>query len=94
MKYSNYLKHLKLNELKEEQRDLAETIGLENYVKLLLKFGGNNLYIPKADKLIVPIRNKLIFDEFTGDNYRSLSYKYDLSENTIRQIITENNSDF
>lgn len=91
MNNSNYLQYLKLNELKEEQRDLAETIGLESYVKLLLKFGGNNLYIPKVDKLIVSIRNRLIIDEFNGKNYSSLSYKYNLSKNAIRQIISENN---
>lgn len=40
---------IRASDLNEEQLQLAELIGLDNFKKLVLTFGGLNLYIPKKD---------------------------------------------
>lgn len=85
-----YLKHLRIEDLKEEQKELAETIGLQSYIKLMKNFGGSNIYIHKPERANIIARNKLIINDFTGYNYRELAKKYNLSKNALKQIISEN----
>ncbi len=86
------LSEIELDDLYGEQKELAELIGIETYVKLVRLIGGSNIYIAKADKLVNIFRNKKIRSEFTGDNYNALAIKYGLSERRIRNII--NNIDY
>ena len=48
--------------------------------------GGIVTYIPK-NKIDIPVRNKLIYSEFTGNNSKELARKYNLSEYWICKII-------
>ena len=70
-----------------EQKELAETIGLEAYRKLIANYGGNPVYIPKAETVLKEIREREIIEKFDGKNYRTLSKEYGVSEKTIRKII-------
>ncbi|MDE5583072.1 MAG: DNA-binding protein [Ruminococcus sp.] len=70
-----------------EQRELAETVGLEAYRKLVKNYGGMTLYIPKREIIPKDVRNKEIKKSINGSNYRELARKYELSEMTIRRII-------
>lgn len=51
--------------------------------------GGKVLYFPRAESLKTFIRDQQIFKEFTGNNHKALSDKYDLTEPRIYQIIQE-----
>lgn len=42
------LSHLELCHLPDEQRALAECIGLDAYKRLLAAYGGDRIHIPKA----------------------------------------------
>lgn len=44
--------NIKIQDLQGEQRQIAETIGLEAYLKLVKIYGGTNIYIAKIDKLL------------------------------------------
>lgn len=79
----------RFDQLSGEQRELAETIGLESYRKLVEQYGGNPLYIPKSKTVLKEIIRKEISKNFDGKNYRKLSIKYGLSEKTIRKILSE-----
>lgn len=46
------LDQLILEQLHGNQRELAETIGIEAYKRLVLKYGGGNIYICKPDTLL------------------------------------------
>lgn len=70
-----------------EQRELAETIGLDAYKKLVKNFGGSHLYIPKAETVLKNIRNAEILKKFNGSNHKKLSREYNISENTVRNIL-------
>lgn len=76
-----------LENLKEEQKEVAEIIGIENYIKLVKYFGGSSIYIHKADTISRVIRDEQIKEEFNGRNYKELALKYNLSVNQIREIL-------
>ena len=42
---------INLDDLVGTQRDIAETIGIESYIKLCKSFGGDTIYIQKYSEL-------------------------------------------
>lgn len=84
------LNQLRLEDLKGEScYQMAEAIGMEAFRKLVLAFGGTDPYIPKAESLILPVRNILINREYDGTNEFQLSRKWGVSERYIREIAKE-----
>lgn len=75
----------------EQQKSIAELIGIENYIKLVDFYGGSSIYIYKRDSFLRILRDKQIRKEFKG-NYRELAQKYNLTEIAIRNIIGEQNT--
>ena len=84
--------NIKIQDLQGEQRQIAETIGLEAYIKLVKIYGGTNIYIAKIDKLLSIKRDTEIVKRFNGYNYKSLANQYRLSERAVREIINRENS--
>ncbi len=79
---------LTLDDFKEEQRRIAETVGVEAYLKLTRVFGGTNIYIAKAEEVVKRAdRDRKIREEFDGSNYAQLALKYGLTEVWIRNIV-------
>ena len=78
-------------DLTPEQLEMADCIGHESYGKLVDKYGGQSIYIPKADSVVRSARDEKICSEFNGFNYKYLCMKYNLSERTIRAITAEKN---
>lgn len=75
------------DQLREDQKELAEVIGLEAYKKLVRHYGGNQLYIQQADSVLKDLRDKEMNEKFDGSNYKELSREYGISEMTIRDIV-------
>lgn len=73
--------------INDEQKQIAEIIGIDAYIKLVRNFGGTSIYIWKQDSLIKDIRDKKIRQEFNGSNYSLLAKKYNLTDRTIRDIV-------
>ena len=81
---------LNFEDLRDEQRMIAEAIGIEPYLALTRKFGGTSLYIAKAEDIQRRIdRDRRIREEFDGSNYAQLASKYGLTEVWIRNIVYE-----
>lgn len=81
------LDKLMLQQLHGFQREIAETIGIEAYRKLVARYGGSSIYIGKGGSAKNDDRDAEIYSRFTGKNYLELAHIYDLAENTIREII-------
>ena len=79
----NELMELCKEEISEVFSQVIDAIGLENALKVSKIAGGSNLYIPKAETIQRPLKNKIIQDEFNGYNYRELALKYNKSESTV-----------
>lgn len=86
------LDELKMEDIADEQQKaLAELIGIENYKKLVEVYGGSSsIYIYKRDSFLRTLRDKKIKEEFKG-NYKELAQKYNLTEMAIRNIVGEQN---
>lgn len=78
-----------LDQLDGEQYDLAELIGIEAYIKLVRCYGGDSIYICKADTVMKTSRNNEICEKFNGYNYRELAKEYNLSVKAIREITAD-----
>lgn len=84
--------NFEIDDLSGNQKEIAELIGLENYIKLSKRYGGDDsLYIAKIDKLFNAKRNKQIVDEFNGYNYQYLADKFNLSVRMVREILADFN---
>ena len=77
------------SDLNDDQLQLAGLIGMDNFKKLVLTYGGMSLYIPKKDCFDRAARNEEIRKKFTGGNFRELAYEYDLTEVQIRSIVSD-----
>lgn len=73
----------------EQQKEIAEVIGIEAYRKLVDYYGGSRIYIEKSDTITRPDRNTEIKKKFNGGNYKQLAKEYKLSEETIRRIVNK-----
>ena len=78
---------IRMTDIPEEYRDIAEAIGMDAFVRLTLLCGGQTLYIPKRESLERCARDRDIRARFDGSNYRALASQYRLSERQIRKII-------
>ncbi len=81
-----------LEDLNEEQRQLAELIGLEGYRALVRTYGGTHIDVPKADRLTMDRRNEQIIETYDGYNIRELARRWGLSESRI-YVITKGKRD-
>lgn len=87
------VQNINLDDLPEDCRQIAEVIGLEALVRLVKAYGGETLYLPKADRLAIGARNREIRKNFNGRNYRELARRYNLTETWIREIVAERRID-
>lgn len=78
-----------VDQLRSDQRELAEIIGLEAYKKLVVNYAGSFLYIQKIDSVLKDLHDEEIREKFDGGNYGSLAREYDLAEATVRDIVAE-----
>ena len=83
------LEMVQMENLDEEQRVLAELIGLEAFKSLVRAFNSTSIYIPKIESLEKTVRDELIKEEFDGSNYKELALKYGLTETWIRNIVLD-----
>lgn len=82
------LDKLTIDDLDEEQRELAECIGMDAYKKLLETYAGSRITVRMPKRITLPLRNKKIKNKFNGYNYRELAREYNLSEDMIRKIVS------
>lgn len=81
---------LTLDDLRDEQRSIADAIGVDAYLQLTKTFGGTTIYIAKAEEIARRNdRDRQIREEFDGSNYTQLALKYGLTEVWIRNIVAE-----
>lgn len=82
-------KLVSLDQLRGDQRELSELIGLEAYKKLISGYAGSFLYIQKIDSILKDVRDDEIREKFDGGNYGALAREYNLAEATVRDIVAE-----
>lgn len=82
------IENISLDDIKnEEQKALAQTIGIEAYIRLVKMYGGTSVYVFKQDSLTKSLRDERIKQEFNGRNYSYLAKKYNLTQQRVRDIV-------
>lgn len=85
---------LKINEIPLQYKDLAEFLGIELFVEFCKYFGGSYIYVPTEKTLDNLIRNKNIIEMHNNKiDVRTIAKKYNLSNNSVKQIIKKMLSD-
>ena len=79
MMYKEFAKMVKIADLNDIHKDVAETIGLENFIKLSYEFGGTAIYIPTTKTLTSDLRLGMALEEFDGGNKSKVCKKYMVS---------------
>ena len=69
--------------------DVVEAVGVSAAKKLLTVFGGESIYFPKPEGMIRASRDRKIYEEFNGSNFRHLARKFKLTTRQIRSIVRE-----
>lgn len=82
------IEKITIKEIPQNNQDLAQLIGIENFKKLVKYMGGSSIYIPKEQTLTLNLRNKNIKKEFNGD-IKILSRKYQITKSQIRNILKQ-----
>lgn len=76
-------------DIPDAYKPIIDMIGLENVIKLSQYFMGDKIYLPKADRLLSPARNRIIRREYNGKNTKELAQDYDITTNQILQIVRD-----
>lgn len=80
-----------LDNLAPAQREIAEAIGLEPYLKLVRLINGDSIYLPKYESLYTDAqrieRDEEIISKFDGYNFDALASEYNLCKRTLYNII-------
>lgn len=58
-------------------------IGMDDFIKMVCRFGGKNIYIPKPCMLENIILEHHIKQEYNGKNIKELSDRYSISRPTV-----------
>lgn len=66
---------------------LVDIMGIEAFIQLIKQYGGSSLYIPNENSVLKPIRNRLIKENFNGNNYKQLAKEFKISEMQVRNIV-------
>ncbi len=69
-------------------REIAEEIGTDNLLKLSVLVGGSTFYLPRKERILRPLRNIKIREEYNGYNTAELSRKYGVSQRWVQQIVS------
>ncbi len=86
----DFLQEISIDDLPTAQREIAELIGLEAYLKLVVTYGGMRpLYIPKFTEIKREIRNRELCKKFDGYNFQELAREYELTEVMVREIVRD-----
>lgn len=85
--YTNFLDEIPYDYLDNKQKEIVDLIGIDAYIILVKEFGGEFLYIVKAETIAVDYRNKRIIELFDGSNYKALAKQFDLTERYVRKIV-------
>ncbi len=82
-------KDIELSDIPESVRDIAIELGFQTFLRVLFVCGGEQVYLPKLDRVLLRVRNRCIRTKFNGRNHRELARRYSLSVSRIRVILSE-----
>ena len=91
MDNNEILRNVDVSDIPETYQPVVSLIGLDNFLKMCNYAMGDELYFPMQESILRNARNRLIIQEYNGNNLSELSRKYGLTRNYIRNIVKGSN---
>lgn len=67
---------------------LYDEFGVETIAKIIHMFGGGSIYIPLEETILKDYTAQQIVNDYKhGDNFKTISQRYNMSERTVRRTI-------
>ena len=79
---------LTIDDVPENLKSVACTIGIDAFRSLIKCAGGTSVYLPSERCITKPVRDRVIRESFCGD-YRELAKRFGISEVRVRRIVGE-----
>jgi Mor family transcriptional regulator len=87
MNNHEYIRSVTVSDVPETYQPVVSLIGLDNFLKLCKYAMGDELYFPMLESICRNARNRLIVQEYRGNNLTELSRKYHLTSKSIQNIV-------
>lgn len=89
MNEEELLSKLVVENLSEPYKSYAKIIGIDNLYKLAKSKGGQNIHIPKPERLFKEYIYQQVINEYSQGNItmRALSQKYEIALVTVNNLI-------
>ena len=78
-----------IDDIPYDLQNMAEIVGIDNFLEICKMYGGNSVYIPVYKKVIMASRNRDIVQGYNGRNINDLRFKYNMSYQQIKNILKE-----
>ncbi len=67
---------------------LAELVGMETFIIILVRFGGGSIYLPSLQRIVTPSKQRMIMRDYrNGAGIKYLAQRYSLSPQWIYEIV-------
>ena len=88
---SEWMRDVTYDMLPDNQKNIADIIGVEATLKLCEHYGGDDLYVPQNDRIKNRLRDRQIQRLYAEKNYKVsfLKEQYGLSGRRVRGVIQE-----
>lgn len=79
-----------IEQLPGDLKDVAELIGVELTIRLVERYGGTYIHVPKCDDLLREMRNRKIRELYDSKkcDIRALAIKFNLTDRRISDILS------
>lgn len=74
-----WIEKIKIEDIPDKHKKIAEKIGVLNFMKLCGKFGNETIHITSPQRLKSRIRRRIIKNEYNGLNAEELAQKYEIT---------------
>lgn len=83
------LESLRIEDLQEQHKGIAEAVGIDGLISLTDVFGGSSIYIPQKRELVKNKIYGMILEEYDGTNIKELAVRYGVCESTVYNIVRD-----
>lgn len=79
---------LTIDDVPENLKSVACSIGIDAFRSLIKCAGGTSVYLPSERCITKPVRDRVIRESFCGD-YKEMARRFGISEVRVRKIVGE-----
>lgn len=78
---------IKKEDIPDNLHLMVEIVGIEKFVLICKMYGGDMVYIPVYNKVVMGDRNRKIVRDYNGKNLDRLRVRYNVSKEQLKHIL-------